>query len=153
MKYLECEYYTDENDVSYLVNHYIQYHNNGNIFESEYYNSKGLKNGLWTYYFENGNKMEEDEFNNDRKIGRWEFWQDNELSLMKQIIMDLLWMKKMVSQYFMTSMVSKNTNHFTKMIKTETLRTNRSFAKYFCEINRINNCMSPILLSMLCLVF
>jgi len=52
----------------------IRYYPNGRISEEGSYTEKGLKNGLWTYYFENGEKWLEENYSDGKKHGKTTEW-------------------------------------------------------------------------------
>lgn len=55
------------------------YYENGLIREERFYNSNKDKTGIWISYNENGIKIAEASFKNDKKDGFWKFYTDNKL--------------------------------------------------------------------------
>ncbi|MDR1762315.1 MAG: hypothetical protein LBR55_07680 [Bacteroidales bacterium] len=70
------EYYQKDSSITFppkIVRFYI----NGEKQEETYYNKAGLKQGTHTFWFANGEKMLEEEFDNDVLHGKALYWNEN----------------------------------------------------------------------------
>lgn len=55
------------------------YHNNGEIQQKGAFNSDGKLQGEWTSYDDNGKKVAIGTYDNNRKVGKWFFWDGDSL--------------------------------------------------------------------------
>ena len=53
------------------------FHDNGALSQEGFFNKKGLLDGVWKSYDENGKKLCVGTYNNGVKVGKWMFWQKN----------------------------------------------------------------------------
>ncbi|HDR05054.1 MAG TPA: toxin-antitoxin system YwqK family antitoxin [Candidatus Marinimicrobia bacterium] len=55
----------------------IRYHNNKRVREQGHQKPSGSRQGLWTRFYNNGNKESEGAFENGTMVGEWKFWHEN----------------------------------------------------------------------------
>ena len=67
--------YTPLSDVPYTGKVYSNYYN-GEIKVSGAYVS-GIKDGLWTEWYNNGKKMKQERYENGKRNGGWSWWYYN----------------------------------------------------------------------------
>lgn len=53
------------------------YYDNGNVLTEGRYNSAGVPDGNWAYYYANGQKQREGSYRNGHPIGTWKEWYEN----------------------------------------------------------------------------
>jgi antitoxin component YwqK of YwqJK toxin-antitoxin module len=56
------------------------YHDNGAIAQTGFYNLDGKLEGTWKSYDANGKKVAVGNYDNGKKVGKWFFWNTNQLS-------------------------------------------------------------------------
>lgn len=56
------------------------YHDNGEIAQIGFFNFDGKLQGEWQSFDENGNKVAIGNYDNGMKVGKWFFWNTNQLT-------------------------------------------------------------------------
>ena len=59
---------------NYIQGKQVNYYKDGQISLSANYTSKGKKNGLWKWYFKNGDLKQIGTYKNEQKIGEWKIY-------------------------------------------------------------------------------